>query len=116
QCGVTGAGTRSGVLRCVHPYPWSEMYGANYGYRSSLNRSMVEHLTSKVRRILARGILNAGDCILDIGSNDATLLKAYPRGDFHLIGMDPSGAKFLHHYPAHIRLAADSFSAEAFDR
>jgi len=116
KCRVSGAGDRCGLLQLRHSYPSSEMYGANYGYRSSLNRSMVEHLTSKVRRILARGILNAGDCILDIGSNDATLLKAYPRGDFHLIGMDPSGAKFLHHYPAHIRLAADFFSAEAFDR
>ena len=116
KCRASGPRERCGLLQLRHSFPSSEMYGANYGYRSSLNRSMVEHLGSKVRRILARGILNAGDCILDIGSNDATLLKAYPRGDFHLIGMDPSGAKFLHHYPPHIKLAPDFFSAKAFDK
>src|SRR5258708_24463509 len=51
-----------------------------------------------------------------MGSNAATLLKAYPGGDFHLIGMDPSGVKFAHHYPPHIKLAADFFSAGSFDK
>jgi NDP-4-keto-2,6-dideoxyhexose 3-C-methyltransferase len=115
KCRDSGSKDRCGLLQLRHSYPSSEMYGANYGYRSSLNRSMVDHLESKVRRIVARGILAAGDCILDIGSNDATLLKAYPGRDFRLIGMDPSGAKFSHHYPPHIKLVADFFSATAFD-
>jgi hypothetical protein len=30
-------------------YDAAEMYGDNYGYRSGLNQSMVNHLTDKVR-------------------------------------------------------------------
>ena len=36
------------------PIELDEMYGENYGYRSGLNRSMVEHLHGKVRSILER--------------------------------------------------------------
>ena len=38
----------SGLLQLKHSYNPAEMYGANYGYRSGLNQSMVDHLTSKV--------------------------------------------------------------------
>src|SRR5215207_10746671 len=38
----------SGLLQLKHTYESSEMYGDNYGYRSGLNQSMVDHLTFKV--------------------------------------------------------------------
>ena len=34
----------SGLLQLSHSYDPEEMYGANYGYRSGLNQSMVRHL------------------------------------------------------------------------
>ena len=43
-----------GLLQLQHSYDLSEMYGLNYGYRSGLNKSMVEHLHGKVRKILPR--------------------------------------------------------------
>src|SRR5262245_7463200 len=39
----------SGLLQLKHSYEPGEMYGDNYGYRSGLNQSMVDHLTHKVR-------------------------------------------------------------------
>ena len=39
----------SGLLQLAHSYDPGEMYGENYGYRSSLNQSMVRHLTNKMR-------------------------------------------------------------------
>ncbi len=39
----------SGLLQLGHSYASSEMYGENYGYRSGLNQSMVDHLTRKIR-------------------------------------------------------------------
>ena len=39
----------SGLVQLRHSYNPDEMYGENYGYRSGLNQSMVEHLTGKVR-------------------------------------------------------------------
>jgi protein-L-isoaspartate(D-aspartate) O-methyltransferase len=43
------------------------MYGENYGYRSGLNLSMVDHLTRKIRHLERRANLKPGDTVLDIG-------------------------------------------------
>ena len=53
------------------------MYGENYGYRSGLNRSMVQHLARKAAALEALVGLSPGDVVLDIGSNDGTLLGSY---------------------------------------
>lgn len=102
-----------GLVQLKQSYDLSEMYGLNYGYRSGLNASMVRHLHSKVEKILASGVLEPGDMVIDIGSNDATTLLAYPQEPYQLIGVDPTGIKFASYYPEKITLIADFFSAEA---
>jgi hypothetical protein len=102
-----------GLVQLLQSYDLSEMYGLNYGYRSGLNQSMVNHLHSKVKRILGMGFLQQGDIVVDIGSNDATTLKAYPENMYQLIGVDPTGIKFKDYYPADIQLIPDFFSAKA---
>ena len=99
------------LVQLRHSYESTEMYGMNYGYRSGLNRSMVSHLTGIVANILALVELKAGDFIVDIGSNDSTLLQQYP-SDKGLIftGVDPTGPKFRKYYPGHIGLIPDFFS------
>jgi NDP-4-keto-2,6-dideoxyhexose 3-C-methyltransferase len=100
-----------GLLQLKHSYESSEMYGENYGYRSSLNRSMARHLQAKVARILSLTTVKAGDLVIDIGSNDSTLLQAYPESEkLDLVGIDPTGVKFKSYYPPHIRLIPDFFS------
>lgn len=100
-----------GLVQLKQSYDTSEMYGANYGYRSGLNRSMVLHLEAKVSGILGMGILRPGDTVIDVGSNDATTLRAYPEGRYRLVGIDPSGKKFRQYYPPHVELVPDFFSA-----
>jgi hypothetical protein len=104
----------SGLLQLDHSYDLAEMYGENYGYRSGLNASMVRHLQQKVREIERLAELKPGDTVLDIGSNDATSLKAYTVPGLHRIGIDPTGAKFRQYYPDDILLVPDFFSSEAF--
>lgn len=104
----------SGLLQLKHSYEPSEMYGDNYGYRSGLNQSMVNHLTDKVNYLQKLVPLNPGDVVVDIGSNDATTLKAYTATSIRRIGIDPTGKKFAQYYPAEITLVPDFFSAEAF--
>jgi hypothetical protein len=105
----------SGLLQLNHSYDPSEMYGENYGYRSGLNKSMVKHLEAKVRRLQAVAPLKAGDVVLDIGSNDATLLKAYQVPGLVRVGIDPTGNKFKEHYPADIQLVPDFFSQANYE-
>jgi NDP-4-keto-2,6-dideoxyhexose 3-C-methyltransferase len=101
-----------GLVQLAHSYALAEMYGDNYGYRSGLNASMVTHLQSKVERIKTLVDFAPGDVAIDIGSNDATTLRAYPDG-LTLIGVDPTGNKFQKFYPAHIELVADFFPSPA---
>jgi len=99
-----------GLVQLRQSYDLSEMYGMNYGYRSGLNASMVKHLNNKVDKILSLNILQANDLVIDIGSNDATTLKAFPAGLYDLVGVDPTGIKFASYYPSNIKLISDFFS------
>ena len=100
-----------GLVQMQYSYSLSEMYGDNYGYRSGLNKSMVDHLHSKVSKITKLVKLNDDDLIIDIGSNDATTLKAYPQKRLDLVGIDPTGVKFNSYYPDNIQLIPDFFSS-----
>jgi hypothetical protein len=90
------------------------MYGNNYGYRSGLNQSMVQHLTQKVSYLERLSALGSGDVVLDIGSNDATTLKAYQTQGIRRIGIDPTGVKFSSYYPEEITLVPEFFSTAAY--
>src|SRR5687767_9571391 len=61
-----------GLAQLRHTCDLTVLYGRHYGYRSSLNASMVRHLRAKVERIRERVPLERGDLVLDIGSNDGT--------------------------------------------
>jgi len=104
----------SGLLQLRHTYEPSEMYGDNYGYRSGLNQSMVDHLSSKVAYLERLVDLKAGDTVLDIGSNDCTLLKAYKVPGVRRVGIDPTAKKFAEYYPDDVKLVSDFFSADAY--
>jgi hypothetical protein len=105
-----------GLLQLAHSYSIDEMYGANYGYRSGLNPSMVAHLRSKVARIQGLGVASEKDIVVDIGSNDATTLKQYDQGKYRLVGFDPTGNKFRQFYTDVIELIPDFFSDDEFLR
>jgi NDP-4-keto-2,6-dideoxyhexose 3-C-methyltransferase len=105
-----------GLVQLKHSFDLGEMYGDNYGYRSGLNNSMVKHLYEKVHNIINIANLTKDDLIIDIGSNDSTLLQAYGDKGYHLVGIDPTGNKFKEYYPPHINLIADFFSKKLVNR
>jgi NDP-4-keto-2,6-dideoxyhexose 3-C-methyltransferase len=106
-----GGANACGLLQLQHSYDLGEMYGQNYGYRSGINPSMVAHLHGKIKKILEQIALPDDALILDIGSNDSTTLQAYPRRNYTLVGIDPTGVKFSSYYPSHIQLIPDFFSS-----
>ena len=103
----------SGLLQMKQSYSLDEMYGENYGYRSGLNASMVKHLQHKIRTLELLAKPNDGDLVIDIGSNDATSLKAYS-GNHRKVGIDPTGNKFKEYYTDNITLIPDFFTSENF--
>jgi hypothetical protein len=102
----------SGLLQLKQSYGVDEMYGSNYGYRSGLNASMVRHLRNKARMLERLAALSSDDCIVDIGSNDGTLLNAYP-SHYRKIGVDPTGKKFAAFYSEGTTLIPEFFTADA---
>lgn len=103
-----------GLVQLRHSYDADQMYGDNYGYRSGLNNSMVQHLHHRVEQARSLVQLNAGDIVLDIGSNDSTTLRAYGDNGYRLIGIDPSGSKFREYYPDYAILVPDFFNRATF--
>jgi NDP-4-keto-2,6-dideoxyhexose 3-C-methyltransferase len=110
----TGDATCCGLLQLSCSYDLKEMYGENYGYRSGLNRSMIDHLHGQIGKILSTLQMEKGDLIVDIGSNDGTTLCAYPAGRYTLVGIDPTAGKFRQYYPPHVEIIPDFFSRELF--
>lgn len=106
----------SGLLQLGHSYDLEEMYGLNYGYRSGLNNFMVKHLKKKVTNLLQIKKIKKGDIVLDIGSNDGTLLKNYPKEGIKKVGIDPTGEKFKNFYSKDIDLISEFFDSHLFEK
>ena len=69
------------------------LYGKDYGYRSGINKTMTEHLT-KTTKELSNLINLKKDWVLDIASNDGTLLNSYKHKDLNKVGLDPIVNKY----------------------
>ena len=111
KCQAEGSKDHCGLVQLRHSYDLAEMYGVNYGYRSSLNKSMVAHLSEIVAQLTKRVPVTTGDLVIDIGSNDGTLLSNYPTNGPTLVGMDPSAERFRKYYREDVKLIVDFFPA-----
>ncbi len=96
------------LLQLRHSYNIEEMYGENYGYRSSLNSSMVNHLCNKSISLIRKYKIKKNDYIIDIGSNDGTFLNSFLNYK-NLIGVDPTIKKFKKYYKKNIITINDFF-------
>jgi hypothetical protein len=108
------------LVQLLEDYDHTKLYTESYGYRSSLNESMVAHLDSialEIAAILTEETTSEDFNHLDIGSNDATLInqvRGYAEQNGTVImqlGVDPSGDGFRHYYSKADLLVAP-FSSE----
>lgn len=108
-----------GLVQLRHEFDPGIMYGDHYGYRSGLNAMMVNHL-SEIASSACDHVydqLGPNMTVLDIGSNDGTLLGHFKKclpDTTKLIGIDPSSAKFSEYYDPSIIKSNKFFSAEEF--
>lgn len=73
------------------------MFGKNYGYRSGINKTMKLHLKNLAKKITKKFKLKENDSVLDIASNDGTLLNCY-NNNLIRVGVDPLIKKFINNY------------------
>ena len=90
----------SKLLQLNHNYSSKLLYGDNYGYRSGLNPTMVEHLKSK-SKFLKKKINFNKNFILDIGANDGTFLSFFKGKNIY--AMDPTLKKLKKYYKGNIK-------------
>ncbi len=78
-------------------YNLKYMYGPNYGYRTGINKTMSEHV-KRVTKFLSKKVgLKKNDMVLDIASNDGTLLNFYNK-NIITFGIDPILNKYKKYY------------------
>ena len=102
------------LVQLQHSYPLDEMYNEGYGYRSGVTTYMRRHLQEILGFAKENICLKNGDHVLDIGSNDGTLLNQYPNGMYNRIGIDPVATKYLDIYPKDAKVVADYFTRENY--
>jgi hypothetical protein len=100
------------LVQLAHNFDPEEMYGSNYGYRSGLNSSMVQHLRTKAEKLKSMVPLGPGDVVIDVGSNDGTSLGFYLDTGATLIGVDPTINKFSSFYDSSIRQVPTFFPSQ----
>ena len=86
------------------------LYSRDYGYRSGINKTMSEHLSKVSQRLSILTNLNKGDAVLDIASNDGTLLNSYKKKGIVKVGIDPIINKFKKFYKKNDYQIKDFFS------
>ena len=65
------------LVQLKHIFNMSYLYNKDYGYRTGINLTMSNHVKNVVRKISKVAKLKSGDSVLDIASNDGTLLRNY---------------------------------------
>jgi GDP-mannose 4,6-dehydratase len=86
-----------GLIQLKETTNADELYGYEYGYRSGISNTMKEHLRMYQNEILNKVTLLENDIVIDIGSNDSTMLQLYPEKN-RRIGVDPTGSQFKQYY------------------
>ena len=102
------------AYQLLHNYNLGELYNKDYGYRSGINESMKMHLkdiTNDIKKIIK---FKKDDYVLDIASNDATLLKSYNVSKINYVGIDPTISKYKNYYPKKFKKKAKLFSKKEF--
>jgi hypothetical protein len=83
------------------------LYNHDYGYRTGINSTMRNHVNEVVKKITLSASVKPGDNVLDIASNDGTLLSYYNK-NICTFGVDPLINKYKSDY-VNINYKASNF-------
>ena len=85
------------LVQLSKSYSAKYLFSKDYGYKTGINQTMRSHM-KKVRNVLYKKIsLIKGDYVLDIASNDGTLLNLYNM-KINKVGIDPILNRYKNEY------------------
>ena len=85
------------LVQLKNKYNLKYMYGPDYGYRTGINKTMTNHVRNVIKYLSKISKLKKNDHVLDIASNDGTLLNFYDN-KIVTFGIDPILNKYKKHY------------------
>ncbi len=85
------------LVQLAHNYDLKYLYGPDYGYRTGINKTMTDHVKKITGNLAKKTSLKKNDLVLDIASNDGTLLNSYKKNIIKF-GVDPVLNKYKKNY------------------
>ena len=67
-----------------------EVFHSGYPYRCGVTREVVRHHTDLAISVISQVNLDSGSFVIDIGSNDGTLLSAFKGAGMKVLGVEPT--------------------------
>ncbi len=77
------------LVQLTHVVP-AEIMFKNYLYIPSTSATMLSHFQSFAKDVVKQFSLDKGDLVIDIGSNDGTLLGYFKDQEMRVLGIDPA--------------------------
>ena len=99
------------LVQLTHNFDLKYLYGPDYGYRTGINKTMLNHVKNVVKNLSRKTNLKKKDIVLDIASNDGSLLNFYNK-HITTFGIDPILEKYMHKYKSIDYKISDFFSAD----
>ncbi len=99
------------LVQLAHNYDLKYLYGPDYGYRTGINKTMTDHVKNITKILAKKTSLKKNDAVLDIASNDGTLLNFYKKNIIKF-GVDPILNKYKKNYKKIKYTVSSFFSAE----
>lgn len=67
-----------------------EVYHPDYPYKSGVTKELVEYQTKIAQSLISKFNLKPGDLVVDVGSNDGTLLSGFKDTGIKTVGIEPT--------------------------
>jgi hypothetical protein len=67
-----------------------QVYHPDYPYRSGITKELAEYQVQMSESLIKKYNLKQGDLVIDVGSNDGTLLRGFKKAGMNVIGVEPT--------------------------
>lgn len=92
-----------------------EVYYPNYPYRSGISKPLADYQRTICLSLIKKYNLNSKDLVIDVGSNDGTLLEGFKREGIRILGVEPTNmAKYANTHG--IKTIQSFFNIETADK
>jgi len=102
----------SGLAQLDYVVDGREIYYAGYPYRSGISKPLVAYQQAFADEVVERFGPDAGAAVVDIGSNDGTLLSGFMRHRLKVLGIEPTDVATIAREENNVETIQEFFTQE----